>query len=102
MGMFDWLRSLSGPTIRRFDEDRRLHGGDEAALARDVALLVPGARGWIALAEAARLFSSTPDARYAFGQADEHGRQRLEEFAASHRLQLDLMPDGRVYFTRLP
>jgi hypothetical protein len=102
MGLRDWFGRLSAaPPIRRFDEDRRLHARDEAALSYDVGQLVSGGRGWIAQADAARMFSPNADLRYAFGEQDEEGRGRLDAFATRHGLRLDLMPDGRVYFTRL-
>ena len=43
------------------------------------------------------------DEAEAFGEMDEAGKRRLEDFAAfsTHRSDLDLMPiEGRVYFTR--
>jgi len=79
--------------------ERRLDGASEAALSASIATLVPGGRGWIALAEAWRLFSSQ-DRLYAFGELDEEGRTRIESFAARHHGKIDIMPEGRVYFTR--
>ena len=79
--------------------ERRLNGESEAALAVSIGALVQGGRGWIALAEAWRLFSSM-DQLYAFGELDEEGRARLELFAQRNHCIIDIMPEGRVYFTR--
>jgi len=57
-------------------------------------------RGWIALSEAARLFSNeAPD--YAFGDMDDEGKRGLAEFGADCRCEYQFMPtEGRVYFRR--
>jgi hypothetical protein len=81
--------------------ERRLSGESEAALSASIGTLVGGGRGWIALAEAWRLFSSM-DQLYAFGELDQEGRDKLESFAARSRCAIDIMPEGRVYFTRKP
>jgi len=59
-----------------------------------------GERGWITLAEAARLFS-TEEKGYAFGDMDEAGKSALATFAAAQRSFPEYMPtEGRVCFTR--
>jgi hypothetical protein len=79
---------------------RRLPGLSEGALAGSLQTLPLGERGWIALAEAARLFS-TEEQGYAFGEMDEAGKLALATFAAEHRSFPEYMPtEGRVYFTR--
>jgi hypothetical protein len=48
------------------------------------------------------LFSHV-DEEYAFGEMDDNGKLRLEQFVAdaTHRASVDFMPaEGRVYFTR--
>jgi len=72
----------------------------ESALASSLQRLPAGERGWITLAEAARLFSAAEPA-YAFGEMDDAGKLRLEQFSAEHRCSPQFMPvEGRVYFTR--
>jgi hypothetical protein len=67
-----------------------------------VSALPPDERGWIAFAEACKLFS-TKGEQYAFGETDEEGRKSIESFAAHHRAVLNFMPvEGRVYFVRDP
>jgi hypothetical protein len=40
------------------------------------------------------------DAAYAFGQEDKGGKAKLDGFATRNGCTIDIMPDGRVYFTR--
>jgi hypothetical protein len=62
--------------------------------------LPAGERGWITLAEAARLFSSERS-DYAFGEMDDAGKERLAQFSTQHRCSPQFMPtEGRVYFAR--
>jgi hypothetical protein len=56
----------------------------------------------LTLEEVRRLFSPLPDTRYAFGETDEGGRNRLSSFAAQNHCAFNQYPDGRLYFTRLP
>jgi hypothetical protein len=75
--------------------------GNECELARvSLQSLPAGERGWITLAEAARLFS-TEEAQYAFGDYDEAGKSRLAQFASQYRCAPNFMPtEGRLYFVR--
>jgi hypothetical protein len=60
----------------------------------------PGERGWITLAEAARLFSAA-EPEYAFGEMDETGKARLSQFAKMYRCTPEFMPtEGRLYLRR--
>jgi len=93
------MKSLLTPPTQYGVPERRLGGASEAALSASLQTLVRGARGWIALDEARRLFSSQ-DGPYAFGEMDEDGKAKLDSFAARTRCAIDIMPDGRVYFTR--
>lgn len=102
MGLLDDIKGLFGSRrLEAFDTDRHLDAANEESLARGVSTLVTGARAWIALADAARIFSPSQDIRYAFGELDEDGRHRLKQFADNYHLQVDVMPDGRVYFTKV-
>jgi hypothetical protein len=81
----------------------QLAANSENELSSSIQTLAPGGRGWISLRDAWRLFSRV-DEQYAFGEMDEYGMRRLEQFAAeaTQRATLDFMPvEGRVYFTRL-
>jgi hypothetical protein len=65
-----------------------------------VQRLPAGERGWITQAEAAHLFSEQ-EPQYAFGELDEVGKARLEQFASQYGCTPSFMPmEGRVYFTR--
>jgi hypothetical protein len=99
VGILDRLKSLLRPQSQYGLAERRLDGQSEHALSDSLQTLVPRGRGFITLDEARRLFSSQ-DPRYAFGDADEAGRARLDAFASRTHCTIDIMPDGRVYFTR--
>ena len=57
------------------------------ALAASLKSFRVGQRGWITLREAWHLFSPVDDEEEAFGELDDEGRKRLEDFvaAASYR-----------------
>jgi hypothetical protein len=96
----DWLKNVVGATNASPADVRRLSGPSESALAASLQTLPVSERGWITLAEAARLFS-TEKQEYAFGEMDEAGKLALGTFAAEHRSFPEYMPtEGRVYFTR--
>jgi hypothetical protein len=96
----DWLKNVLGATNAPPADVRRFSGLSESALAASLQTLPAGERGWITLAEAARLFS-TEKQEYAFGEMDEAGKLALGTFAAEHRSFPEYMPtEGRVYFTR--
>jgi hypothetical protein len=62
--------------------------------------LPAGERGWITLAEAARLFS-TEEPQYAFGDFDEAGKTRLAQFTNQYRCTPNFIPpEGRLYFKK--
>ena len=100
MGVGDFLRKMFSPPNAVPPDGPRLSGASESALGSSLQGLPAGERGWITLAEAARLFSSEkPD--YAFGEMDEAGKDRLAQFSTRHRCSPQFMPvEGRVYFTR--
>ena len=76
MGVGDFLRKMfSPPNAIRLDGPR-LSGASESALGSSLQGLPAGERGWITLAEAARLFSSERS-DYAFGEMDDAGKERL-------------------------
>jgi len=100
MALRDWLKTVFGGQSASPSDLPRLSGTTENTLAVALRRLPAGERGWITLAEAARLFSREQQ-DYAFGEMDEAGKARLEGFAAEHRSLLQYMPtEGRVYFTR--
>jgi len=100
MGVGDLLRKIFSPANAVPTDALRLAGASESALGSSLRSLPAGARGWITLAEAARLFSRD-DPQYAFGEMDDAGKLRLGQFSTQHRCSPHFMPtEGRVYFTR--
>ena len=69
------------------------------ALAASLKSLRVGQRGWITLREAWHLFSPVDDEEEAFGELDDEGRKRLEDFvaAASYRSDFNYMPSRGVF-----
>ena len=100
MRVGNWIRGIfSSPNATPADE-LRLSGASESALASSLENLPAGERGWITLAEAARLFSGEQQ-DYAFGELDEGGKDRLAQFAARHHSAPDFRPvEGRMYFRK--
>jgi hypothetical protein len=100
MGLMDWVKNTFGSSNATPADLRRLSATSECALGSSLQSLPVGERGWITLAEAARLFS-IEDPQYAFGEMDDAGKLRLEQFSAQHRCSPQFMPtEGRLYFTR--
>jgi hypothetical protein len=100
VGFGDWFKKLFFPAGATPPDVRRLSSASEGDLSSSLQSLPPGERGWIALREAAQLFSSRGE-DYAFGEMDEEGKRRLAEFAAKCNCDFQFMPmEGRVYFTR--
>jgi hypothetical protein len=100
MGVGDLLRKIFSPANAVPPDALRLAGASESALGASLQSLPAGERGWITLAEAARLFSREQP-EYAFGEMDDVGKLRLGEFSTQHRCSPQFMPtEGRVYFTR--
>jgi hypothetical protein len=98
--MFAWLRKILGNAKAIPADIRRLPATSERALSSSLKNLPQGERGWIALSEAARLFS-TEEPAYAFGEMDDDGKRRLRVFAAACRSEVQFMPtERRVYFKR--
>jgi hypothetical protein len=81
MGLGDLFKKIFGPSAATPVDERALSGTSENALASSLEKLAHGERGWIPLAQAALLFS-TEDRRYAFGELDDAGKNRLAIFAA--------------------
>ena len=100
MAVFDRITSLFGSSATSALPEHRLSANSEAALSSSVRTLVIGAKGWITLQDACRLFSPMNEARYAFGEMDDTGRSNLELFASRNHCKIDILPEGRVYFTR--
>ncbi|MGB8630140.1 MAG: hypothetical protein WCD69_12225 [Xanthobacteraceae bacterium] len=96
-----WWQSLlsifSGPEA----EPIKLNAWSEQTLAGLLSQLAPGQRGWIAIDEARRLFSSMDEDTQALTEWDPEGLRRLGEFAAKsgHR-STPLREGDRVFFTR--
>ena len=97
MGLGDLLGRIFGSTGATPPDAPKLSGTSESASVR---LLPAGERGWITQAEAAHLFSEQ-QSQYAFGELDEVGKARLEQFASQYGCTPSFMPmEGRLYFTR--
>ena len=100
MGLGDILKKFFGAPNATPRDVPKLPGTSESALASSLQGLPAGEHRWITLAEAARLFSAA-ELEYAFGEMDDAGKLRLEQFSAEHRCSPQFMPvEGRVYFTR--
>jgi hypothetical protein len=100
MAVLDRIKSLLGSKPVNAPPERHLGAETEAGLSSSLRALVSGAKGWITLEEARRLFSPMDEAQYAFGEMDDAGRSNLGSFAAQNHCKIDLMPEGRIYFTR--
>jgi hypothetical protein len=100
MGLRDLLKKISGSGNATPPDATRLSGMSEKWLGSSLRSLPAGERGWITLAEAARLFS-TEEPQYAFGDFDEAGKSRLAQFASQYRCTPNFMTtEGRLYFVR--
>jgi hypothetical protein len=98
MGITSLIGKLFGARAAAPPDATKLDGTSEAALTRSLSALP---RGWITFAEAVRLFSAERP-EYAFGELDQDGRKKIEEFAALHRAAISFMPlEARVYFVRM-
>jgi hypothetical protein len=99
--MFAWLQKVFGSAKAIPADVRRLPATSEQALSSSLKALPQGERGWIALSEAARLFSIEEPA-YAFGDMDDDGKRKIRVFAAACRSEVQFMPtEERVYFQRV-
>jgi hypothetical protein len=99
MGLVDLLRKMFGSAGAKPADVRRLSGASERDLASSLRRVPRGERGWITLSEAVRRFSDKP-MDYAFGETDDEGKRRLDEFAAKCNCDVQIMPtEERVYFT---
>jgi hypothetical protein len=100
LGITDWVKKIYGSSGTEPADLRRLSAASESALGASLQSLRAEERGWITLAEAARLFSAK-EPQYAFGEMDDAGKLRLEEFSTEHRCSPEFMPtEGRLYFRR--
>ena len=100
MGFLGKLKSWLGSETLKAPPERHLDANSTASLSASLVALVPGGRGWISAQEARRLFSHVADPQYAFGELDTDGEINLESFAERNHSDLDILPSGRVYFTR--
>jgi hypothetical protein len=75
MGLLQQFRSLFATTKSDALLPRRLDGRSKVLLDASFRMLPRGERGWIAIKEAAVLFSPKAD-EYAFGELDEEGKSR--------------------------
>ena len=100
MGFLDTLKSWIGSETLKAPPERHLNAGSTASLSASLVALVPGGRGWIDAGEACRLFSHVHDPQYAFGELDKDGEMNLKSFAERNHSELEILPSGRVYFTR--
>jgi hypothetical protein len=100
MGLGDLLGRIFGSTSATPPDAPKLSGTSESVLGSSVQHLPAGERGWITQTEATHLFSDQ-EPQYAFGELDEAGKARLEQFASRYGCTFSFMPtEGRVYFTR--
>jgi hypothetical protein len=100
MGFGDVMKKIFGSGNATPPDAPRLSGMSENLLGSSLRSLPAGERGWITLAEAARLFS-TEKPQYAFGDFDEAGKTRLAQFANQYRCTPNFMPtEGRLYFNK--
>ena len=100
MSLGGWLKNIFGSGNATPSDATRLSVTSENSLGSSLQSLPAGERGWITLAEAARLFS-TEEPQYAFGDFDEAGKSRLAQFANHYRCTPNFMPtEGRLYFAR--
>jgi hypothetical protein len=100
LGLRNWLTGVFGSAGATPADAPSLSAQSESALASSLQNLPVGERGFIPLADAARIFSTEP-AGYAFGEMDEAGKARLARFAAEAHCFPEFMPtEGRLYFTR--
>jgi hypothetical protein len=100
MGFGDWLKSIFSPLGATPADVRSLPSRNKSDLSSSLQNLPPGERGWIAMRQAAQLFSAK-DPEYAFGEMDEDGNRQLAEFAAECGCDIQFMSmEGRLYFTR--
>jgi hypothetical protein len=100
VGFVDWLKTIFDPSAATSPDELPLDGASESGLASSLRRLPVGERGWIALTDAARLFSMQ-EREYAFGDFDDEGKNRLSQFAAGHRCLLDFRPvERRLYFRK--
>jgi hypothetical protein len=102
VGLFDTLQAAFRRGTPAPPDARKLAASSAKELSAAIQALPVGAKGWIAARDAWRLFSRV-DEEYAFGEMDDDGRRRIEEFASDmkHSSAIDFMPvEGRVYFTR--
>jgi hypothetical protein len=100
MAVFDHIKSLLGSKPINAPPERHLGAETEAGLSSSLRALVTGAKGWITFEESRRLFSPMNEAQYAFGGMDDKGKSNLGSFAARNHCKIDLVPEGRIYFTR--
>jgi hypothetical protein len=102
LGLLDKIKALfRGGTPDPLDA-RKLAASSESELSASIQALPVGEKGWITFDDARRLFSQA-DKEEAFGEMDDTGRNRLQQFAAGsqHHSQIDFMPiEDRVYFMR--
>jgi hypothetical protein len=102
VGLLDKLKAVLGRPTFEPPDARKLAASSESELSASLQALPVGEKGWIAFGDARRLFSPAKE-DYAFGEMDDAGNRRLDEFAADarHRAIIDFMPaEGRVYFMR--
>src|SRR6266480_2140504 len=89
--MWHWLRKLFGKAGATPADVPYLPATNERTLSSSLNNLPSRERGWIALSEAAHLFSNeAPD--YAFGEMDDEGKRRLGQFASECRCEVQFMP----------
>jgi len=100
MGLSNWFRKIFDSSGAIPADERALSAMSKDTLASSLEKLPTGERGWIPLADAARLFS-TDDQQYAFGEFDDAGKNQLATFAADYRCKPDFRPtEGRMYFSK--
>jgi hypothetical protein len=102
LALLNRIRAFFGAGGPTPPDAQRLPASSENQLSASLQALPKGEKGWISLRDAWHLFSQMHEEE-AFGEMDDAGKRRLEEFAAysTHRSDISFMPtEGRVYFTR--
>jgi hypothetical protein len=103
MRLWEWVKSIFSPNLPEPPGPLKLGAKSDSELSSSLRRLRVGQRAWIALDDAASLFSPMGNQQYAFGELDDEGKRNLADFAAriEHRSSFEFMPaEKRLYFTR--
>ena len=98
MSIRDWLNRMFSPPGAIPADARRLSALSETDLASSLKALPVGERGWVALQEAAHLFS-TKEPEYAFGETDEEGTHRLAAFGVQMPFRVHADAGAAIFYS---